>query len=178
MQKFHLDPLLAEFPTVPEVLNLAQNIPVAPLCFVVPSICSMGRCACWKVELDFKAECNAGDCIESSSCKVSGGEGSSHETVVLHSLQKCNGSNCVELIRLRSRWIRIWLSFIMFLQPEVYFSVICEISVYKVQVTVACDPFVYSPHPFVTISARIKLILYDTNVPEFFEISLSTLLNG
>lgn len=61
----------------------------------------------WQVEVDFKAECMAGDTIECHASlteipEVMGAPGGAK--AVLHVVRKCTGHDCKELVRMRSVW--------------------------------------------------------------------------
>ena len=56
-----------------------------------------------QVEIDFKAECQAGDTVQSSVERL---DSTSNTGMVqlLHSLKRCNEHGCTELVRARSTW--------------------------------------------------------------------------
>ncbi|GMH43470.1 hypothetical protein BSKO_11392 [Bryopsis sp. KO-2023] len=57
-----------------------------------------------EMEMDFKAECVAGDRVESSWCEIESENGSTGTNVFLHSLRKVTGEKSRELIRVRTKW--------------------------------------------------------------------------
>ncbi|GLC41093.1 hypothetical protein PLESTB_000943700 [Pleodorina starrii] len=77
----------------------------------------------YEVELDFKAECTAGNTIEahcnyldgqgpagnggngSGSANGNGNGNGRHQLRLLHSLQKCDDAGCQELVRARTSWV-------------------------------------------------------------------------
>jgi len=71
----------------------------------------------FEVEIDFKAECTAGNIVESSCAQLTPPEGHSNGTAngsgngsgsgdlqYLHTLKRCDENGCVELVRLRTTW--------------------------------------------------------------------------
>ena len=66
-----------------------------------------------QIEVDFKAECKAGDTIE-AHCNPLGdhaasgngnGNGNGAARQFLHLLQRCDESGCTELVRARTAWV-------------------------------------------------------------------------
>lgn len=60
-----------------------------------------------QVEIDFKAECNAGDQIEATLSHGETSNGSGGQLVFLHSLKKGSKEHPSELIRLRTKWTSV-----------------------------------------------------------------------
>ncbi len=61
-----------------------------------------------QVEIDFKAECNAGDTVESLGSRTeapAGSNGAAARRQYLHTLQRCDDDGvCRELVRCRTQW--------------------------------------------------------------------------
>ena len=70
-------------------------------------ICLTRAASLVQVEIDYKAECNAGDTIESLGSPVEpiSSNGSRHLQHYLHTLQRSDGSGVAcELVRCRTSW--------------------------------------------------------------------------
>lgn len=70
------------------------------------TIVTRAQCPANQIELDFKAECTAGNTIE-AHCNPLGesanGNGSAQR--FLHLLQRCDETGCTELVRARTTWV-------------------------------------------------------------------------
>lgn len=63
-----------------------------------------------QVEIDYKAECHCGDTVEclgqrSQLPEFMASNGAGPEPIAfVHTLRRCEGGNCTELVRMRSIW--------------------------------------------------------------------------
>lgn len=59
------------------------------------------------MEVDFKAECKAGDTVESLATQLPDvTNGTGNKLRFLHTLRRCDENGCVELVRARTTWAR------------------------------------------------------------------------